>query len=324
MYYIKKYSGKRKENQQLIFVGPYTGSWGHLFHFHIPIVNRLREVYPDAFIVSAGYVGDDFYYKDNKRAYTIDAYVAFPTDPEVRRVYGLGQANYATDIISSDKICEEHFGKIDINHKTPSQDNQWFDFLSKMPRTHYRLGLFAEPSLADGDYVILHSKHSKGLEGRDTKGEAIANADYETDVEYVRLLSKHIQIYVCGIPEECNTFYGKNIVDITGLTAEQRPTILLPLTNETRCMISTSSSSTINYANSVGCPSLCFASRRYKENHDTKYNHYGVPTRHHVLFPFDAQKRVEDTLDFLESIKNKPRYEKNILRIDTDLISKWL
>lgn len=325
MFYIKEFGAHRHPDQQLIFIGPYTGSWGHLFHFHIPIVNRLREQYPGVFIVSAGYRGDDFYYKNEKGEYTIDGYIGFDTDPNIRRVYGLGQASYGNDILAADEICRDYFGTIHINFKTPNQDNEWFEFLSKMPRTHYRLGLFAPPCHDQGDFVVLHSKHSKGLEGRDTKGEAIANADFETDKEFVRLLSQHIKIYVTGIPDECNRFEtNPNVIDITQLSADERPVMLLTLTNQARCMITTSSSSTINYANSVGCPSLCFASRRYKDNHDTKYNHYGVPTRHHVLFPFDPEARVKDTLDFIEELKSKPRFKESILRIDTDLVSKWL
>jgi hypothetical protein len=325
MFQVKTFGKERKPRQRLIFHGPYTGSWGHLFHFFIPITNRLREDNPDAFIVSAGYVGDDFYYKNEHGKYTIDGYIGFPTDPEVRRVYGLGQANYNDSIRNADFICEDYFGKIDVSYKTPDKDNEWFEFLARMPRTHYRLGLFAPPTPDQDDFVVLHSKHSKGLEGRNTKGVEIANADYETDKEYVRLLSQHIKIYVCGISNECYRFNeGQNVIDITQLTAELRPSILLPLTNQARCMISTSSSSTINYANSVGCPSICFACRRYKNNHDTKYNHYGVPTRHHELFPFNPELRVQDTLDFLKEIKDKPRYNTDILRIDTDLVSKWL
>ena len=323
MYNLKLYGLERKPDQKLLFIGPYVGSWGHLFHFHIPIVNRLRERNPDIFIVSAGFIGDDFYYKDDKGKMTIDAYIEFPTDPDVRRVYGLSQANHADDIKRADKICEEHYGPININLKTPTHDSAWFKFLSQMARTHYRLGLFAEPA-NDSNYVVLHSKNARGLADRDPRGTPIANADYETDVEYVRLLSQHVKIYICGIPNECYTFEGENVVDITGLSAEERPRVLLPLTNEALCMVSTSSGSTANYAMSVGCPSICFACRRYRDNYDTKYNHYRVPTRHHVLFPFDAEKRVEDTLDFLESIKDKPRYECEILRLDTDLTSKWL
>jgi hypothetical protein len=313
----------------IIFTGPFVGSWGHLFHFHIPIVNRLREEYPEAFIVSAGYAGDDFYYKNDRGESTIDAYLAYPTNPDIRRVYGLHQADYG-DIQQARSVAEKRFRHIDIDHSNPPTDHEWMRMVERMKRTHYRLGSFAEPSpeyllqTQDGkDYVILHSKNSKPLRSRDPRGEGIANADYEFDKEFVTQLAKHVKVFVIGIPDECNTFEGDNIVDLTHLSAQERPEVLLPLTENARAMVSTSSASTINYALSVGCPSICYASRRDKGNHDGKYNYYGVPTNHHVLMEFDVSKRVENTIDWLYELENLPRYTHEVVRIDEHM-GRWI
>jgi len=322
--YIKYYTDREiTDKTSIIFVGPYVGSWGHLFHFHIPIVNRLREENPDAFIVSAGYIGDDFYYRDENGDHTIDAYLAYTTNSDIRRVYGIFQADYG-EIKDAREVCIETFGRIDVDHTNPGSDHEWMQFLHRMKRTHYRLGMFPQADYTDGkNYVVLHSKNSKPLAGRDPRGEQISNADYEFDKEFVAALAKHIKIYVIGIPGECNTFEGDNIEDFTDLSAEKRPEVLLPLTNGARAMVSTSSASTINYALSVGCPSICFACRRYKNNHDTKYNYYGTPTRHHVLMEFDVNARVQDILNWLNEIKGRRRYTDNIIRID-ERMQDWI
>ncbi len=322
--YIKYFTDRKiKDDTKIIFVGPYTGSWGHLFHFHLPIVNRLREENPDAFIVSAGYIGDDFYYRDSDGNHTIDAYLAYPTNPDIRRVYGVGQGQ-SDEIKQARDNVEQQFGRIDIDHSNSQGDTEWMHFVQTMKRTHYRLGSFPEADYVEGErYVVLHSKNSKPLQDRDPRGNIIANADYEFDKAFVTALANHIKVYIIGIPNECNTFEGENIIDFTHLSAEERPEVLLPLTNGARAMVSTSSGSTINYALSVGCPSICFACRRYKNNHDTKYNYYGTPTHHHVLMDFDVDKRVTDTLDWLREIEGKPRYIDDIVRIDTDM-GKWI
>jgi hypothetical protein len=318
MFDIKHINGT-PNGREIIFIGPYVGSWGHLFHFHIPITNRLKEQHPDAYIVSAGYVGDDYYYQNEKGESTIDGYIAIPTDPKLRRVYGLNQAPYQEEIIQTDELCELHFGKITQNFKMPAQDNQWFGFISQMPRTHYRLGLFAEPCQEEEPYVILHSKNAVGLADRDPRGEQIANADYELDKEYVKLLSEHIQVYIFGIPEECNEFEGDNVHNMVSLPADFRPVALLSMAERCEALISTSSASTLNYAISVACPSICFACRRYIDNHTTKWNWFETPTNHHVLFPFDAQQRVDETLKFLEWKNTQPRYTKEIIRVDENM-----
>jgi hypothetical protein len=320
---VKKFTEK-KPGQKVIFVGPYTGSWGHLFHIHIPICNYLRMEYPDAYIVSSSFIGDDYYHKDENGNMTIDAYIGFPIFTHLRKNYGMHE--YPQYLQDAPKLVEQLFGKIDLPIITPQRDNQYIhDVYVKYKRRCVRLGTFAPPSIDNGDFVLLHTKYHPLL-GTDAAGTA-RNPEKANEEKFIRELSKYIKVYIIGVPGWCYTYVGENVYDLTHLTDESRPHILLGLANKAKAMITTTASSTLNYALSVGCPSLVLNSRHYTGNYagtsgkerDAKWNYYGVLTHNYSPAILDVGQRMAKVQEFLHAVDTEPRFFRDIVLHETQL-----
>lgn len=319
MFYSIKQFIEKKPHQKVIFVGPYTGSWGHLFHVHIPIVNYLRMEYPDAYIVSSSFIGDDFYHKDEKGQRTIDAYIGYPIYTDLRKNYGKG--HFPQILKDADKICEQQFGAIDIPIIVPDRDNEYIQGIYlRYKRRCIRLGAFAPPSIDGGDFVLLHTKFHPLLSAK-SAGTA-QNPEFDNEMKFVEKLSNYIKVYVIGTPGWCYSYKDiPNVIDLTYLDDDTRPQIILGLANKAKAMITTTASSTLNYALAAGCPSLVFNSRHYGANYggptlcgrNGKWNYFGVLTHNYSPAILDADKRMELTLKFLEAEKNEPRYLHDIV-----------
>jgi hypothetical protein len=324
---IKKFT-EGKAGQPIIFVGPYTGSWGHLFHVHIPICNYIRMSCPDAYIISSSFIGDDYYHRDENGKMTIDAYIGYPIFTDLRKNYGMSE--YPKYVQNAPKLVETLFGSIDIPFITPQKDYEYVnDVYLRCKRRCVRLGTFAPPSIDDGDFVLLHTKYHPLL-GTDAAGTA-RNPEKANEEKFIQELSKRIKVYVIGVPGWCYTYEGGNVKDLTHLSDECRPHILLGLANKAKAMITTTASSTLNYALSVGCPSLVLNSRHYTGNYagatgkerEAKWNYFGTLTHNYSPAILDVKERMAKVEEFLHAVDNEPRYLRDVV-LHEDHLEKQL
>lgn len=276
----------------------FTGSFSFLFIFQIPIINYMKWKDPSTKIHMTGLVGEDYYYKNEYGLPILDGYTGVVPDPNVRR---------------------------------PA--DQYLDFFRKTPRRYVRAGLYAEQPDDDGDFVIFCSRYHKAYEHLDPNGDRHANSDYECDREYLKLLSKDVKVYITGLPGECYEFEDiDNVESIVNIPLENKPRVLLGLTNKALAVISTAASAVATYGMCVGAPTMCFNTHRYQRlygasdgsNRDTALNPFGTYNHCYDSIKPDATYRHAETLRFLDSASREKRFLRDVFNEDSgDLGWRW-
>ncbi len=323
------------DGREVWFFGPHVSAWTYQLLFDIPILARIREQNPDAYIVAAGYVGEDYYYRDNKGKSLIDAYIEFPTDNMIRKATGLRHAEYDESIYQAKDIMLRHFGRLDKALFTPFDDHVWkSQIAAQYPRTHYRLGTFAPPPMDTGEYIVFHSKYSKlwhDVENTDDIA-GVSNADIWTDHTLIERLSERYRVYVTGMPGECYTFSGPNIINLVDIPPAYKAPILLSLMNNAVAFVSTMAASVTTMAMLTGCPTIQFNAKRYIRHwagtsgtsREGGWNPFNTFTRQYEKSAkVDSHVRLTQIEQFIADSKNTDPYWHDVVRVDKNLLEAW-
>lgn len=322
MYNVKIFTEK-KLGQKLIVCGPYVGSWTQTLMIHIPIVNRLREQNPDAYIVSGGQIGDSWYYKTPDGKMTIDAYVGYPPPEGVRRVFGLNQRKFEDDVYRFEAITEKYWGKRDAGFIQPGTDTEWVNgIVARFPRTMYRIGTFAPEPIDNEPYVVLHARPYKRFNPDTTPIPDAYSRDnpyWSVNAGLIERLSQHYRVYVAGIKGESYEFdVGGRVSALQDIPMEAKPAIMSSLVNNAECVISTMSSAVASFGLFVGCPVIQFDTKIYVP-HLQKWNVFGTHSEYLEAGELNPQWRYEYVMKFIEEAKKHPRYTSDVLREDNNL-----
>lgn len=323
MSYNIKIFKEKQDGQRLIVCGPYLGSFTQHLMIHAPIVNRLRESNPDAYIVSGGQEGEWFYYQDQNKKLSIDAYVSYPPISNVRRVFGLDQRQFPEDAYRFKEITEKYFGKMDAGFIQPGTDTEWLGgVVSKYARTMYRIGSYAPEPIDNEPYVVLHARPY----ARFNKDTTPIKDAYSRDNPYwkvndglIKLLSKQYRVYVAGIKGESYEFdVGGRVSSLHDMPMESKPAIMSSLVNNAECVISTMSSAVASFGLFVGCPVIQFDTKIYVP-HLQKWNVFGTHSEYLEAGELDPDWRYNYVMRFIEETKKHPRFTSDVLREDDNL-----
>ena len=325
MYEVKIFTEKQ-QGQKVILAGPFMGSWTHALMIHTPIVNRIREDNPDAYIVSGGLIGEDFYYQTDKGERTIDAYIGYPSVSHIRKVFGLNQRKYHDDVYRFKAIAEKYFGLMAGGYIQPGQDHEWVsNVISRYKRTMYRIGSYAPEPIDNEKYIVLHARPFN----RFNKDTTPLKDAYSRDDPYwkctagtIKLLSEHYRIYVVGLKGESYEFdTGGPVSSLFDIPMDAKPAIMSSLVNNAECVVSTMSSAVASFGLFTGCPVIQFDTKRYVP-HLAKWNIFETFATYLEAGELDARWRFDTIMKFIDDSKDYPRYKCDVVREDDNLTAR--
>lgn len=259
--HLNKISGRTEG--EIIAVGPFTGSWAYFFMMYYPMMYRIKQEKPDCILIGAGFEDDWWYVRD-----WCDYYVGFPFEQLITREAGFGVDGVNPTDTDIYKFVMKEFGRCDyfveLGDTKPGVGDTYYQYAGltpKLPYTH-------NPK---SNRVCIFGREKPG-------GRTVNNGSREHwDRTIQFLLGKGYQVSVAGMAGGSYVSDHPAVYNLTKFNAQDRAQLTTEHLSECICSLH-DCSSTLNYTQFVGNPTLIF-NADYRNRHLIRErNIYGTLT----------------------------------------------
>ncbi len=275
----------------------WAGEFGHLIMNVLPRINAIRQEYPDRRIIVASYTDDHIYFRNNRKEWTIDEYIAFDwwsVDRGCHEVKG----EFTEQAKQAFKLLKE---RSDIFVDTSSINlAQYTSEFKNKPRIAFPFKNTINVEPTDEKYCIIYAraKNYNGLCFRSWEDEKW----HRFVDELLTLLPSDYKLYVCGIESESVQFeWSDRVVPVLSGNDRAERTLNL-LANAKFCISDCSGSG--NFAIQCGIPTFISGPEGYAIGFEKNKNYFGVYVKYQTcdMRNLTPELRLKGFLDFYSGL----------------------